>query len=165
MKTNYCLLSVLLIVPYSLFSQHYRMAAGVRMGTEFGVSLQTKVVEHLTIETILNSSLSKNRQSVAFILEEHKSLLTNRLNYYIGAGPHQSWTRDSVTNLPGGITAIMGAELTLGRYNISWDYRPSISLWGKEPHKFTGETAITLRYIFWKDPKKKVNWKFWEKKK
>ena len=164
MKTSICIL--FLICGLSNFSeaQHYRMAAGVRMGTEFGLSLQTKIINNLTLETIVNTSLSNNRQSVAFLLEDHKSLLTDRLNYYIGGGVSQSWTQDSLTNLPGGATIIMGVELTLGRYNLSWDYRPSLSLWGTDEKKFRSETAITLRYIFWKEAKKKVNWKFWEKK-
>lgn len=159
-----CIIALVFVTSTTGYSQYYNVAAGLRMGTEFGISVQGRIADKTTIEAIINTSLSSNRQSGTFLLEQHQSILTRRVNFYMGGGMHQSWTQDTLTHLPGGIAAIVGAEISLGKFNISWDYKPSVTLWGKEAHIYNGETAVTLRYVFWKIPKKKINWKFWEKK-
>jgi len=160
-----CIIALVFITSTTAYSQYYNAAAGIRMGTEFGISAQVRVLEKTTIEGILNSSLSSNHQSITVLAEQHQSILTRRLNFYIGAGINQSWTNDSTSHYPGGFSTIVGTELSLGRFNVSWDYRPTVNLWGKGAHVYSGETAFTVRYVLWKVTKKKINWKFWEKSK
>ncbi len=154
--------SILTVRP--LFAQHYDIAAGIRMGSEFGLSAQTRILEHTTIESMVHTSLYRNYQAATVIIEQHQNLLTDRLNFYGGVGPYQCFARDTMTALPGGISLILGTEISIGRLNVSWDYKPTVNLWGKDDRKFSGETALTIRYIFKKEPKRKVKWSLWKPK-
>jgi hypothetical protein len=68
------------------------------------------------------------------------------------------------------MTVVFGAEITLGRLNISYDFKPAMNVSGGA-QRFYYQTGVSLRYVLlkrkWKVFKKKkdINWKFWEKKK
>ncbi len=151
-----------------LSGQSYRMAAGIRLGTGMGLSIQQKIFDKTTLEGIIQSRIKSDELSIAVLLEKHHNLLTRRLNFYTGAGLHKSWytlngetaTKEGAT----GFTGIAGIEFSPSRLIISWDYKPAINVWGGERF-FDSQTAITLRYVFVKRKKKKINWKFWQKKK
>lgn len=145
-------------------AQHYKMAVGLRVGDSYGLSVQGKLFGNTSIEAILHPGLGEQYNNASILIKQHQSIISDRLNIYGGAGPMQSWkngeyeTNTSIKT--GGIRAILGAELTIGRYNISWDFAPGLYLWGNKGGSFTGGSAFSLRYVLFKRAKKKIklNW-------
>lgn len=160
----------------SLDAQSYNTAFGLRMGTEWGFTVQQRILKRTTLELIAQSSLEREEFTLTLLGEEHFPILTKRLNVYLGGGFHKGWgnkssfapedgSENTYTN-PYGITMIAGAEITLGRLNISYDFKPAVNLEGGA-RGFYFQTGVSLRYVIirkrWKLFKKKINWRFWEK--
>ena len=175
------LLFLFSILGTFISAQSYNTAFGLRMGTEWGFTAKQRVLKHTTIEGIFQSSLKREEIMLTVLGEQHFRLLTRRFNVYLGGGFHKGWRTtepqyDDAGNLindyenPFGLTLIGGAEITLGRLNISYDFKPAINLSGGSS-PFYYQTGISLRYVLFKrkwrpfKKKKKFNWKFWEKKK
>jgi hypothetical protein len=149
------ILVILSSLPLLAQTQSYMTAMGLRMGSNFGVSLQQKIIGHLTAEGIVTSTAVTNQTTATALLEMHNSLISKRFNFYVGGGFHQRWQpsdEGSDLNLRG-VTAIAGAEMTLGRINIAWDYKPVYHL-NASAQPFESETAVSLRYVFVKRGKK-----------
>lgn len=152
-RTNLCLLLALLswtMVP----AQSYDLAAGVRFGTDLGISAKLRlppVDENFTLETIIQTSLERKEGTFAFLGEQHFPILSRRLNVYGGGGFHLGWLdpdpdRPADTKAPAGLTLIGGAEINFKNINVSWDYKPAINLAGGEKRIYS-QTAITVRFI------------------
>ena len=122
-------------------------------------------------------------------VEQHFPLVSRRFNVYAGGGLHKGWvTRDGteedpIYKDPFGLSLIAGIEASLGRLNVSYDFKPAINLSGGK-HTIYSQTGVSLRYVIVKrpwlnDPKAKrkrqrererrrnkngdgFNWKFWE---
>ena len=184
------ILTIFLFLPFFLPGQSYNTALGMRLGTDFGVTVKQRVAKTTTLEAIIQSSLQREEAQVTLLAEQHFPMISRRLNVYGGGGLHKGWvTRDgtegdSVYKDPFGLTAIAGIELSLGRLNLSYDYKPAINLSGGK-HTIYSQTGVSLRYVIVKrpwlnDPKAKrkrqrererrrrkkdgdgFNWKFWE---
>ncbi|MFT4663961.1 MAG: hypothetical protein ACI9XB_000902 [Gammaproteobacteria bacterium] len=155
-------------------AQHYRTAAGIRLGSEktIGLSIQQLVYKKITLEGILqvgagNSSLN----SIIVLAEQHQKILFKRLNLYYGLGLHKSWYNNNSTledefRNPSGVAAITGLELAVGKMTVSLDIQPNLNVVGGNQFLNT-TTAVSLRYVLIKPKKKKrkrINWKFWERK-
>jgi hypothetical protein len=150
METRLLPLLTLFCVNYHISSgQSYVTAMGLRMGSDFGVTLQQKIFGHLTAEGIITSSPVTNQTTGTIILEMHNPLLSKRFNFYIGAGLHNRWLRDGEGQSLSrrGVTAVAGAEMTLGRINLAWDYKPVFHL-NTQDQPFESETAVSMRYVF-----------------
>lgn len=149
------ILVVVCLIPIMGQAQSYITAMGLRMGSNFGISLQQKIVGHLTVEGIVTSSAVTNQTTATALLEMHNSLISKRFNFYVGGGFHERWqpSLDGTGQNLRGVTAIAGAEMTLGRINISWDYKPVYHL-NATTLPFESETAVSLRYVFVKKGKK-----------
>ena len=64
-----------------------------------------------------------------------------------------------------GLSGIAGGEISLGRLNLSVDWKPELHLSGDQvrPFEWNG-AAISARYIIAKRERKKVkDWAFWDK--
>ncbi|MFT5168853.1 MAG: hypothetical protein ACI8P3_004098 [Saprospiraceae bacterium] len=158
------LLSGLLLSLGNVNAQRYRTAAGVRLGSNFGFSVQQKVFKYTTLEAIFQVPLrSTDNAQITILYEEHRKLLGKRLNFYYGAGVHKGWAAGSENPDPSGVSLIAGIEMSLDRLNISMDYKPAINAFSGDRF-LESQSALTLRYIFVKQKKKKRNWKFWKKK-
>jgi hypothetical protein len=145
-------------------AQRYRTAAGVRLGSNFGISVQQKVFKYATIEGIFQAPLRNTDAAIITVLyEEHRKLIGKRLNFYYGAGVHKGWASNSENLNPSGISLIAGVEMSLDRLNLSMDYKPVLNTFSGDRF-LESQSALTLRYIFIKQKKKKRNWKFWQKK-
>lgn len=135
-------------------AQSYFTAAGIRGGDGIGVSVQQRVAKRLTIETILKNNSARDEFQVTAILQRHVPLIFRHLNFYTGAGLHKGFTNNVKEGVeikdPFGLTVIGGLELSLNRFNISYDFKPAINLTGGEK-TFYPETAISLRYVLVKD--------------
>ncbi|MEL6862832.1 MAG: hypothetical protein AAFP19_00370 [Bacteroidota bacterium] len=165
---KWMLLLLVFTLPYLAQAQRYRTAAGIRVGTEIGLTYQQRLFDKTTLETILESKFKSDELALTFLLERHHKLIGRRLNFYLGAGIRKGWYTGNNPELryedPAGIAGIAGVELTIDRLNLSWDWRPVMNVLGGESF-FDSQTAISLRYVFIKQKKKKINWKFWERNK
>lgn len=152
----------LCLFSWSIHAQSYVTSAGIRMGTEFGISVQQRLIDKLTLQGILSSSIREQENTFTVLLQTHQPLISKRFNFYLGGGFHTQWQEAAEISPANrqGITAIAGAEMTLGRLNLSWDFKPQYHLFtSDDPLRFQSETAITLRYVFIKKIKKKGNGK------
>ncbi len=188
MMKNNALISILSILPFFLVAQSYNTALGIRLGTDWGITAQQRVGKLTTIEGIVQSSRQREEAMLTLIGEQHFPLISRRLNVYAGGGLHMGWLNEEITDSgekyknPFGLTGIAGAELSLGRFNLSYDFKPAINISGGR-HTIYPQTGISLRYVIVKRPwlngndknkrkrqrerrRKKdgngFNWRFWE---
>ncbi|MEN0003961.1 MAG: hypothetical protein AAF798_07450 [Bacteroidota bacterium] len=165
-----------LFFAVALSAQSYNTAFGLRMGTEWGFTAKQRIAKKTTLELIGQSSLQREEFTLTLLAEQHFPILFRRFNVYLGGGFHKGWASDPPIENgqlayepyedPFGLSIIMGAELTLGRLNVSYDFKPAINIEGGQ-RNFYYQTGISLRYVLfkrrWKIFKKKINWRFWEK--
>jgi hypothetical protein len=164
----------IVIASLSATAQKYTAAAGIRIGSGIGVSVQQHLWDKYTLEGIVQKNLFKSGTHVTGLFESHNKLLFKGLNFYLGAGPHfgfygnQTTTDSKEANVPEGIknsvglSAIGGIEMRLNRVLLSYDYQPGINFTGGE-HVFASQTGLSVRYIFIKAKKKEQKWMFWKK--
>ena len=140
-----------------LVGQRYITAVGMRLGPAIGVTIQQRILERTTIEAIVQHRNFLDQTSAGLVLEKHLPLLFKRLNFYTGAGIQKTWYQSpEYTGAdPWGAQVIFGAELSLARLNLSWDFKPVITLSSGDP-LFQGQSAISLRYIILKQKRKKL---------
>ena len=155
MKRNVLLTLALLSISTSLPAQKYVTALGVRVGTDWGVTLQQRIAKHLTIEGIAQSSFQRDEIMLTGLLETHMPFLGRRFNLYLGAGVHKGWLsqdRLGESTLPNkyedpfGATFLGGLELSLGRLNLSYDFKPAINIRGGT-RNFYSQSGLSLRYV------------------
>jgi hypothetical protein len=152
-KLDLIILPLLLCVNLA-FSQSYNTGVGLRMGTEWGLTLRQRYYKNNAVEMLLQSSLQREETQLTVLGLFHKPLLTRRLNFYYGAGFHKGWADQLEVSYedPWGIDFIAGLELTIGSINLSYDYKPAINLSGGAK-TFDSQTGISLRYVIWKRDK------------
>lgn len=130
-------------------AQSYRTALGVRAGTELGLTLQQKVIANSTVEAILTTN--RYRWQAQGLFEYHRPILGKRFNVYMGAGPH--FGNEKGYGDYWGITPIAGIEMTMMRFVISYDYKPSININGGSGYVFH-DSGISVRMVLIKRKKK-----------
>jgi hypothetical protein len=142
------------------FGQSYNTAIGMRIGTEWGLTVRQRVVNNYAAELILQSSLQRAETQLTILGISHKPLISRRFNFYYGLGFHKGWADqlDVTYEDPLGMDFIAGLELTIGRLNLSYDYKPAINFVGGAS-TFYSQTGISLRYVVGKRDKY-----FWEQK-
>ncbi|MEP7196549.1 MAG: hypothetical protein ABI851_08515 [Saprospiraceae bacterium] len=158
LNKNFILLTALIsliLCSISLSGQKYNTALGIRFGEDFGITLQQRIAKKTSIEGIIN--LYPNNKDLGFkvLLENHKSIITRRLNLYLGFGLHSYRLSNEVTSYPGGLSFVLGSEISIGRMNLSWDFLPSINLWNTPNTNLHYSTGFSFRYVLIKEPKKK----------
>ncbi len=153
MKLPAVLLCVFL--PVVLAAQAYDLALGIRVGTEWGATALLRlpqVHKNFVLETILLSSIGKDEGTVTVLGTQHQPLLSRRLNLFYGAGLHAGWNNEIDTetgetfNGPKGVTGIVGLEATVGKINLSYDFKPALNVSGGESILYT-QTAVSVRYV------------------
>jgi hypothetical protein len=155
-----CFINCLLV---SSLQQKYR-TAGIRIRTEFGLTIQQLVLENTTLEGIIQKFFN-DLTTISVLYEYHQKMVFKGLNFTLAPDAHiglydaadHNGRKNSL-----GVTAIGGIEMRFGRVLASLDYKPAINFAGGE-HVFDSQSAISLRYII-VPAKKKVKWKFWEEK-
>ncbi len=160
----------LFLTPLSMSAQAYGTAAGARIGDGFGITVQQQVAIHTTVEGILQRSFKSSDVTLCVLGEQHKNLLSRGFNLYFGGGLYKTWLekRTNVIVQPSdawGITPIAGLEITLGKFNISGDFKPLLKLGGGDENTsgFSWQSAISIRYVFAGRYFKNDDWKFWKK--
>ncbi len=139
---------------YSAQAQHYMTTGGLRMGTDWGFTIQQRLLDRATGEFIFQNSLQREEVNVTLLFEQHNPLISKGFNVYYGAGLHKGWIsgkeNEVVPKDPFGITAIFGVEFTLARLNLSYDFKPAFNLSGGEKNIYA-QTGVSLRYVFLKN--------------
>lgn len=150
-KITILISAILLSLP--LLSQSYMTSAGLRFGTDWGLTVQQRIAENFTVEGILQSSLQRNEVLLTGMIERHYPVVHKGLNFYVGGGVHKGWINEPPTpehpngfDNPLGVTLVGGAELTLGRLNISYDFKPAVNLQGGERTFYT-QSGLSVRYV------------------
>jgi len=150
-----------------IFGQSYDLAAGVRLGTDIGLSIQLRlppINKNFTLETIIQSSLERDENMFTILGEQHIPIATRRINIYGGGGVHFGWPdsglKESGYIAPAGLTLVGGGEINFKNFNLSADFKPAINLKGGEK-TFYSQTALTVRFIpfkrydIWESPREK----------
>ena len=139
----------LTILSLISFSQSYFTAGGARLGTDWGITFQQRISKHNTAEVIFQSSLFREELMLTGLFEHHFPVITKRLNIYLGSGFHKGFVTDNPATYssPYGMTAIAGAEFTIARFVISYDYKPVFNFDGGENFWYS-QTGISVRYVF-----------------
>ncbi len=134
-------------------AQKYTTAAGIRLGSEIGITLQQKLVGNYTLEAMVQRGFFNRQTTITALLEQHHKLFDKGLNFYIGAGPHMGFYKtgtifkaSSETQTAVGATLIGGLELKLRKVLLSFDYKPSLNLVGGQ-HFFESQTGLSARYV------------------
>lgn len=165
MKKSICIFALNLIT-LTMFAQSFKTAAGLRLGTNYGISVQQKITNDLTVEGVAHYDFRK-KADFSLVGKQYKKLLIKNLTYFYGAGLHKGWIKDYYINDEGnrvdfedskdpvGITGTAGVEVTLGKINVSFDYRPKINISGGAG-LLDHNTALSVRYVLIKDSKKGV---------
>ena len=180
MKQAITILALLLLSSPFVEAQSYITAGGLRVGGGIGLTVQQRLTKRLTVEGIIQTQSKRNEVMATALLERHIPIITKHFNIYGGAGLHKGWSttalREATYVNPFGVTFVGGIEMTLGRINLSYDFKPAINFVGGEQFIYP-QSAISVRYVLIKDnlfdkkkknkkkKKKKnegVNWKFWE---
>ncbi len=142
-------------LPVLLVAQSYDAALGIRVGTEWGATALLRlpqVHKNFVLETILLSAIGKDEGTVTVLGTQHQPLLSRRLNLFYGAGIHAGWNNEingetgQTFNGPKGITGIVGLEATVGKVNLSYDFKPALNVSGGESVLYT-QTAVSVRYV------------------
>lgn len=165
------LLLTALLLPLCLAAQSYDSSLGLRLGTDWGATVQLRlpqVHKNFVVEGILQSSLQKDQGSFTLLGKQHRPLLSRRLNLFYGTGAHFGWsgaldaeTGESVGG-PVGVDGVIGLEATFGGFNLSYDFKPALNVGGGASFLDT-QTAISVRYIIakrndvWDKQKEKQN--------
>ena len=133
-----------------LKAQHYKTAAGIRLGGGVGLTVQQYVGDKMTVEGIFSSQKDGDTYDITGLFERHFNVLTRRVNFYFGAGPHLGILKEDKVNYQNtfGISGIGGIEFTMKRLNFSLDYKPALNLVkGIDQNRTSGYLAISARYV------------------
>lgn len=135
-------------------SQTYFTTGGIRLGSDYGLSLKQRILKKTTIEAILNSQGDINSNlGLSLIYAKHKGILTRNFNFFYGAGITFRWDQEQDPELGWlkhtsyGIPIQAGIELTVGRINLSWDYTPILYI-SSYSNAFTSSKGLSVRYTF-----------------
>jgi hypothetical protein len=145
-------------------AQPYVTALGIRLfGTAgTGISLQQRLNDGYAIEGIAQQTT--NTYQFSALAKVHNKVLFSRIaNYYFGIGGQYGGyyhvldaERRPDTHYYG-VAGMIGTELTLARFNISFDYMPSY--WTNGPTTETlglrHDVALSLRFVLIKPKKTK----------
>ena len=129
-------------------AQGYNTAVGMRVGQGFGPTLTQRLGRRHSAELIAQNRFGTDAVTLTLIGRRHFNPGLKRLNVFLGAGLHKGWGYEDEGRRanPLGITGQLGAELTLGRVNVSVDYLPQVHLTGRVVPVSFG-AAVGLRYV------------------
>ena len=158
MKNQIVVFIVLCLSANVSFAQSYNTTAGVRLGTEWGLSVKQRLYESFTAEAILQTNRKQNETALTFLAVDHKAILSRRLNLFFGGGmrlPLQN-SENALREDGFGVVGAAGLEFTFAKLNFTWDYLP---VFIPSALSFRMQSAMSIRYVFQKRDKFS-----WEKK-
>lgn len=163
-----CLFASLFIVS-TVQAQSYKTAAGIRVDNGVHLTVQQYLTDNWTAEGILHSSVGSKDLGITLLAEKHQKILFRNTNLYYGAGGHYYWKNEApraetgIANNVYGLSFIGGAEVSLGRLNVSIDWKPELHLSESSQVFDWNGAAISVRYILAKRERKTIkDWKVWD---
>lgn len=134
-------------------AQSYFTAGGIRLGSENGLTIKQRILKKTTVEFSALSGFKTDQLDLGLDITRHYSVISRHFNLYFGGGlhnhifstsgaeenPRESWHT--------GVALVGGVEVSLGRINVAWDYKPSFYP-GDVPRHFIPSSGLSLRYIF-----------------
>ena len=170
-NTRFLIILPLALLNHLAFGQSYKTAAGIRLDNGVNFTVQQHIVDGWTVEGILHTPLRSENIGVTLLGEKHQKILFRGINLYAGGGAHYYWKSDAnrvetdaTTNNVFGLSGIGGLELTFGRLNFAFDWKPELHLTGDTVHPFewTG-ASVSVRYIIAKRERTKIkDWGVWD---
>jgi hypothetical protein len=153
----------LFFTPGFLVAQRYVTALGLRVDRGINITGQQYITNGWTIEGILHTSLRSDDLGLTVLAEKHKKILFRGINVYAGAGVHyysesgddRNSTNDIAKNIVG-LSGIAGAEISIGRFNVSVDLKPDIHFNAVDAFDWNGP-AVSLRYIIIKRQRRGID--------
>jgi len=150
---------VLVISSSSLVvCQSYNTAAGFRIGSDFGITAVQRVAKRNTIELIYEDGLFESNRNFDVLFKHHLPLISKGFNFYTGLGigfasgvGQDMEQTDRTLSIPG----VIGAEITLGKFNISADFQPTLLMREINDERFVRSSGVSIRYVLVKRKKKK----------
>lgn len=154
---KHLMIVISLMIAGVLSAQTYDLSAGLRLGTDWGATAQLRmpyVHKNFVVEGIIQSSFKREEGIFTLLGKQHKPILSRRINLFFGGGPHFGWTsetdkEDNPVKAPIGLSGVIGAEMTFGGLNISYDFKPAINLSGGSKTIYT-QSGISIRYVICK---------------
>jgi hypothetical protein len=151
---------IYLLAIRAIMAQSYVTTIGARVAdnTDFrmaGISFQQLVLKKVTLEGIFQSDFQKNT-TLHLLAESHQNIISKRLNFYVGAGLSGGYeefsqkTLQTTQNKTLGADLIAGLEVTLLHWNISLDYKPNFTIYGRESW-YQGQVGISVRRVIISD--------------
>ena len=160
-----------LLLHTAATAQRYKTAVGVRIDGGLNLTAQQYITNGWTAEGIVHTGINSSKFGVTLLAEKHHKILMRGFNLYAGGGLHYYGINgnDQDAGAPVdkvfGVSAIGGAELSIGRINFAVDWKPELHLSGNQVHPFNWNGAsISVRYILAKRERKQVkDWGVWNK--
>ena len=158
---------LLLFTFTNLAAQKYNTVGGVRIGDDFGISFSQRFANKNTFELIHQPGTYAGKELTSLVVKQHYSLLTKRLNFFMGAGVYSGkFAPSRIDNVDvtrsTGMALNFGAEVSIGRLSISTDYLPLVTLnRNNSNQRFYTTSGMSLRYIL--VPRKSGTTKFFQK--
>ncbi len=165
MMNKYLFFGFLLFLSSHVIGQGYNTAIGVRLGDDLGFTVQQRIANRTTIEGLFYGGRSNPDTYANVLAQRHFSLLSKKLNAYVGLGLGSHWQyvneefEDQQFTIPG----VIGLEATFGRLNLSGDVMPHLILNNNDERSYKSIANVSLRIVIVKrklDAKDKLKEKF-----
>ena len=148
------LVLVLLFGSGSADGQSYEWAAGLQLSKFMGISAVYSPKEKYSFEAVLSKNMWTGESGVSLIGRHHKKIITRGLNFYGGGGLHYGMFDDGERGNFGGLLLQGGAEMSLGKTNLSFNITPLVGV-GNQDVKFRIGSDVTVRYILKKQERER----------
>ncbi len=167
-KITFLLLLTYFLNPF-VNAQTYQTAIGLRVSSEFGLTVQQHIGKNYTIEGLLTTRSKEYESKITLLLEKHQNVLGRGFNFYYGAGGHKGFLRSGQPlGYEGtfGVDAIGGVEFSSKQFTFSADYHPVFNLSkGTAQPFYNGYAALSVRYILIKRDTRFQEWRKKQKRK
>lgn len=160
------MLKYLLVILSFIFisqvnGQSYDTALGIRLGEDYGATLQQRITKKMTLQGLYYGGFNEENVYANLLLQRHFPIFTRKTNIFIGAGVGSHWIYDETNEVFGQqqftIPAVIGLEISFGRLNISGDIMPHYVFDDGKPKSFSSVAGLSVRYILIKKkPAKKL---------
>lgn len=151
---NYFFISIVSILLQASFfqtdlsAQAYMTTAGIRTGNSFGLTVNQRLLKRTTVEGILQNHFVTKTTYLHILARQHKSLISRRLNGYIGGGVHLGLqNQPEASGGVAGLDGVLGLEFTAMRLSVSADFKPQLT-YGQG---IVLNTGVSVRYVLFKD--------------
>lgn len=142
------------LIVFSGWSQSYKWAAGVKLSKQMGLSVVYSPEVPYSIEGVISKNLWTNEGGLSVIGRYHQKVLTRGINFYGGGGFYYGMYDDPEMSSFSGLILNGGAEMSLGKTNLSFNISPLIAA-GSQDMKFRIGSDVTIRRILEKQPRKR----------